>query len=223
FYPELAAFLDRVMARLPGVEVVLVPMEGDLDRAAAEELASHIARAAGGCPGAGTASGGEEAAGAGASSRVATASGTGEAAVAVAVSGRGRGEPVPPGARRPRVHVLSTHDDPADLEALVAGSWLAVGMRLHFLLFAARAGVPVLALNYDPKVAGAMARLGMSRYVFELDRVRAADLLSALEELVARYDEVSRTLREAAAGLAPLAAANLDYVDAAVARTLGPS
>ncbi|HEY8416354.1 MAG TPA: polysaccharide pyruvyl transferase family protein, partial [Thermaerobacter sp.] len=164
-YPELAAFLDRVLDRLPDGEVILVPMEGELDRAAAEELVGYLAR--------------------------------------------------------PRVRVLSVQDDPADLEALVAGSWLAVGMRLHFLLFAARAGVPVLALNYDPKVAGAMARLGMSRYVFELDRVRAADLLAAFDELVARYDEVSGALRRAAAELAAPAAANLDYVDAAAARALG--
>lgn len=180
FFPELAAFLQQVLARDPDLRVVLVPMEGEMDRAASEELAACLAP-----PGAGQ--------------------GGGDAA--------GRAGPV-----RDRVHVMSAGYDPADLEAFIAASWLAVGMRLHFLLFAARAGVPVLALSYDPKVAAAMDRLGMSRFVLGLDEVRSGRLLAAYEELVARYDEISRALAREAAALAPLAAASLDLVDAAAAR-----
>lgn len=182
FFPELAAFLEHVLARDADLRVVLVPMEGAMDHAAAEQLVAYMSQ---GTSGVGRPDGRE---------RVASA--------------------------RQRVHILQADYEAADLEAFVARAWLAVGMRLHFLLFAARAGVPVLALAYDPKVGAAMDRLGMSRFVLRLDDVRVDRLLAAYQELVARHDEISRSLRQAAVELAPLAAASLELVDAAAARAL---
>ena len=189
FYPELAAFLAEVLAHRPDVEVVMVPMEGELDRAASEKLASLVAAC---LPGLQAAPAGDPPFG-----------------------------PHPGTDPLRRLRVMGAAYEPADIEALVASAHVAVGMRLHFLLFAARAGVPVLALNYDPKVGAAMRRLGMDRYVFELDRVRAADLRVALAEVERDYDRIARELRQASAGLAPLAAASVGYVDAAARRVTG--
>ena len=48
-----------------------------------------------------------------------------------------------------------------ELLALIAGCNLLIGMRLHALVFAALAGVPLVAISYDPKVDGLMEQLGM--------------------------------------------------------------
>lgn len=185
FYPELAAFIRRILASRPDAEVVLVPMEGELDRVASERLVSWVVGGGGG-----------------------------------GAAGDLRDRLPAPGLLS-RLRVLGTHWQPADLEALVASARLAVGMRLHFLLFAARAGVPVLALNYDPKVAQAMDRLGCSQFVFDLADVRADALWSAFCTVEELRSDLVPALSARAARLAGLAAANLDYVDAAARRTAG--
>lgn len=48
-----------------------------------------------------------------------------------------------------------------ELLALIAGCDLLIGMRLHALIFAALAGVPLVGISYDPKVDGLMEQLGM--------------------------------------------------------------
>ncbi|HEY8414600.1 MAG TPA: polysaccharide pyruvyl transferase family protein, partial [Thermaerobacter sp.] len=42
FFPELAAFLADLLVHRPDLDVVLVPMEGDLDRMAGEQLAAQV-------------------------------------------------------------------------------------------------------------------------------------------------------------------------------------
>jgi len=49
-----------------------------------------------------------------------------------------------------------------ELLSLMAGSDLVVGMRLHALIFAALAGVPLVGITYDPKVDGLMDQLGLA-------------------------------------------------------------
>lgn len=49
---------------------------------------------------------------------------------------------------------------PGEILALAASFDLMIAMRLHALIFAASAGVPVVALNYDPKVASLATLLG---------------------------------------------------------------
>ena len=52
----------------------------------------------------------------------------------------------------PQVVLTPPQLSPQELAAIVAGSQMTVAMRLHALIFAYAAGVPVLALAYDPKV-----------------------------------------------------------------------
>ena len=59
--------------------------------------------------------------------------------------------------------------DPEELAKLIAGCNALIGMRLHSLVFAAAAGVPTVALAYDPKVTQAMRRIGRGDYVASLD------------------------------------------------------
>jgi len=92
---------------------------------------------------------------------------------------------------------------------------LLVGMRLHALIWAVALGVPPVALVYDPKIAGLIARIGegetLSLESLHADQVRRA-LLAAWEgreQRRSRLLEQAAALREDALRAADLAAALL--------------
>ncbi len=62
----------------------------------------------------------------------------------------------------------------------IAGCELIVGMRLHALILAAAAGVPSVALSYDPKVAAFMRSCGQDDAVWTVGQDSAEALVSLL-------------------------------------------
>lgn len=79
---------------------------------------------------------------------------------------------------RSRRAVLGVPLTPAQKHAALAHSDLVVGMRLHAVVFAATAGVPVVALAYDPKVRLAMESLGAADQCLDLDGIDEAELVT---------------------------------------------
>ena len=59
---------------------------------------------------------------------------------------------------------------------------MAIGMRLHFLIFAALAGTPVLALPYASKVTSFLEQLGLPTPQL-LQREHAGVLLAAIDRM----------------------------------------
>jgi len=64
----------------------------------------------------------------------------------------------------------------AALTQAIGDCEMMVGMRLHALILAAAAGVPSLALSYDPKVAAFMAQSGQGDAVYDLSQDKEAML-----------------------------------------------
>ncbi len=62
-----------------------------------------------------------------------------------------------------RAHILPFDYGPAQVLGLMDRFEMAVGMRLHFLVFAALAGVPLMALPYASKVADLLEALGLPK------------------------------------------------------------
>lgn len=62
----------------------------------------------------------------------------------------------------------------------IGGCEMMVGMRLHALILAAAAGVPSVALSYDPKVAAFMAQSGQAEAVCDLSAAGHGDLPALL-------------------------------------------
>jgi polysaccharide pyruvyl transferase CsaB len=63
--------------------------------------------------------------------------------------------------RAHRAHVLTGGYEPRQLLGLMEHLTMVIGMRLHVLMFAALAGVPVFALPYAPKVTDFLDGVGM--------------------------------------------------------------
>lgn len=100
--------------------------------------------------------------------------------------------------------------EPAALAALIATFDFAVGMRLHFLIFAALAAVPFLPLPYAAKVSDFVRSVGMPLPA-SAKREHAGTLLAAIDRawddrarLTAQLHETVPPIRRRAATTAPI-------------------
>jgi polysaccharide pyruvyl transferase CsaB len=111
-------------------------------------------------------------------------------------------------ARHAHAVALDRAHEPAVVAGILAGCDLVVGMRLHAVVFAAAAGVPVVGLTYDPKVRALMADLGLGDYA--LDLAEASRLDERIAAAWASRDALRAALGASAARLRARAAANAD-------------
>ena len=90
-----------------------------------------------------------------------------------------------------RAWVMKGTYGPREVLAMMGALDLAIGMRLHFVIFAALAGVPVLALPYAAKVTGFLERLGAPAPKM-VQREHAGVLLAAIDRMWDLRDEHRR-------------------------------
>ncbi len=100
--------------------------------------------------------------------------------------------------------VLEEQLSPPEVAGLFQRFDLVLAMRLHALIFAARAGVPVLGIGYDPKVEAFLDRVGQKTAGLPAG-LAAADLVGRALELWGRRAEIARELRAKSAGLGAVA------------------
>ena len=94
-----------------------------------------------------------------------------------------------------RASVLRVSYDARRVLGLMHHLDMAVGMRLHFLLFAAMANVPLMPLPYASKVSALLDRLGLSAPP-PTKREHGGDLLARIDQLWDERDEQRRLLRD---------------------------
>ena len=95
--------------------------------------------------------------------------------------------------------VVYCPENAADLVGLLARAEFIVGMRLHAVIFASSAGIPVVGLSYDPKVDGMMKALGQSYSIPIDDTSKIAErVIAAVNEVIEDRDAIVNTLREKA-------------------------
>ena len=93
--------------------------------------------------------------------------------------------------------------------SVIAFSELALGMRLHTLIYATTLGIPVIALSYDPKVTAFMQSINQPLCI-DVDVVEKEMLSNALEELVTNLQERKVELNKSLEGLRKKAEENAD-------------
>lgn len=92
-----------------------------------------------------------------------------------------------------RIHIINSKYEVEDLIGLLKKCQLVLAMRLHALIYSAKAGVPIIGLIYDPKVAGLIDELSIREYirVGELTRENIADKYKrAMEGLEERKESM---------------------------------
>ncbi len=84
----------------------------------------------------------------------------------------------------------------AKLTQVMAGLDVVVGMRLHSLIVAAGLEVPMIAAEYDPKVAGFMAEIGQSDYSVPLGEFNRDRIIPLLDQLLADPKHSQRAIAQ---------------------------
>jgi polysaccharide pyruvyl transferase CsaB len=112
-------------------------------------------------------------------------------------------------ARHPSVAVVRAKLTARETLALLSGFDLVVAMRLHALIFAAIAGVPPVAISYDPKVDGMMGELGLP-VAASCATFSAAALTAAIAEAWRSRPAIAARLAARAPQLAAAARRNID-------------
>ncbi|MGC1953270.1 MAG: polysaccharide pyruvyl transferase family protein [Gammaproteobacteria bacterium] len=101
--------------------------------------------------------------------------------------------------RPQRATVLKGEYSPGQILTLMKRFEFAVGMRLHFLIFAALQGTPFVALPYASKVEGFLEDLGMQMPPLQL--VNAGRLIAHIDQSWDRRRSLKRRIEQAVPGL----------------------
>jgi len=113
---------------------------------------------------------------------------------------------------RRRFVLADALSDPCDYVALARGAACVLAMRLHALVLALQASVPLVALAYSPKVAAFMQQLGLGDYVLDPERETELERLAGLvDDAIAKREDLAARSAERA-GL--LSDANREALDA---------
>jgi len=91
--------------------------------------------------------------------------------------------------------VICSPETASDLVGIMKGAEFVVGMRLHAMIFASSAGVPVIGLSYDPKIDGIMKALGQP-YSISLDDTSAIsdNVCTAVDAVMQNRDGIAAEL-----------------------------
>ncbi|WP_090608261.1 polysaccharide pyruvyl transferase family protein [Parapedobacter koreensis] len=91
-------------------------------------------------------------------------------------------------------HVLKGEYSPGQLLSIMKHCDFAVGMRLHFLIFAALQNVPFVALPYAAKVKGLLSELGIDMPPLHL--VNAGRLIAYIDQFWDNQEDIRKQISE---------------------------
>jgi len=101
---------------------------------------------------------------------------------------------------RGKIFLMDDDPDFMDLLSVTANLDLAVGMRLHFLIFSALFGVPLVGIPYDPKVNRFLQAMGLPPGLNAED-LEYNELSARIRQVLAGREEISAGLKKRVAPL----------------------
>lgn len=100
--------------------------------------------------------------------------------------------------------VIEEHLEVSDILSVISNFRIAIGMRLHMLIYAASCAVPIVGISYDPKISGFMEYAKQDRYVsaesLDTDKLvfDAGYIDENYEAIKKELDAVSRLMKQRA-------------------------
>jgi polysaccharide pyruvyl transferase CsaB len=85
------------------------------------------------------------------------------------------------------------------IQQLVAGCDVLIGMRLHSLVFAMNAGVPLVAIRYDPKISSLMSEAQLQDWEIPLEELTSERLCRLVRRALDEAEPFRESLRRVAA------------------------
>lgn len=107
--------------------------------------------------------------------------------------------------------LLEKSSDYMDILSLAANLDLAIGMRLHFLIFSSLFGVPMVGIPYDPKINRFLQSIGLPPGL-SAEQLEYAELSLRLEQVLAQRAKMGSELRARVAPLRKEALKNAELV-----------
>ena len=95
---------------------------------------------------------------------------------------------------RDKCYILSTDFKPHQYLYFFRHAKIAIGMRLHFLIFAAKMGTPHIGISYDPKVKNFLERTGLWCYSFSMENLEKQRLLENFRAILMEKQNVKMKL-----------------------------
>jgi polysaccharide pyruvyl transferase WcaK-like protein len=86
------------------------------------------------------------------------------------------------------VHLMEHALPPPAMRVLARLAGINLTVRLHPMIYAASLGIPCVALNYDPKVAGNAQRFGLGQYVVDFTPGWEAQMVERVRHLAANLE-----------------------------------
>ena len=109
-----------------------------------------------------------------------------------------------------RATLITSEFSPSEMLDIIRKLDVLVAMRLHALIFGARMGIPLVALDYDPKVTGLMHRLGMQKSCILIKSAKVETVCTLVKDALNSSDIIGPLYREKSNELANLALINVD-------------
>lgn len=107
--------------------------------------------------------------------------------------------------------ILEENVDYLDIMSLTANLDLAIGMRLHFLIFSSLFGVPIIGIPYDPKVNRFLQSVGLPPGL-DAEQLEYRELSARLAQVLKDRVKLGSRLRERVAPLQKEALKNAELV-----------
>ena len=92
-------------------------------------------------------------------------------------------------------HILKNNVPFDKMLGIISKSVFVLGMRLHILIYAACTGVPVVGLDYDPKVNNMMEYMGQ-KYFLPVDTLKQDKLISMCDQIIENRESFKAELEE---------------------------
>ena len=93
-----------------------------------------------------------------------------------------------------RVKILQGNYSPQEIKAIITLCEVHIATRMHSIIFASTAGVPSLAIPYEPKIASFMEMLGQDEYIIDINNLDLEEAISKFNKLWANRDKAREVI-----------------------------